>query len=320
MNTDTPLPPDTPAAENPPDGAVIDYYLRAKSAGPVTLEIKDSAGKTVRKYSSADPVPPPDPKLAIPPYWLRPPQTLSAEAGMHRFAWDLHYTPLPGKPEYPIAAVPHNTAPDATSPWALPGQYTVVLTADGKSYTRPLTVQMDARVQTSAADLAQQFRVSYQIYQDVAMLAPLGDSMDAVRQQLDDRKKKAVANAELAKAIDDFTHQLDAVQGVTVRRAVPTTEPLTLAIIAGRLGQLFGVLQEVDAAPTTQAVAYVNELHAAVPGLASKWKTLLGAPLAELNAKLRAANLAEINLEAKPLSRVIGVDVNVLGGQVAGEE
>ena len=320
MNSDTPLPPDTPAAENPPDGAVLDYYLKARSSGPVTLEIKDATGKTVRKYSSADPVPPPDPKLAIPPYWVRPPQLLSAEAGMHRFMWDIHYPPLAGKPEYPIAAVPHNTAPDATSPWALPGQYTVVLTADGKSYTRPLIVQMDPRVKTAAADLAQQFRLSQQIYQDFATLAPLNDSMDALRQQLDDRKKKAGANAELAKAIDDFTHKLDAVQGVPVRRAVPTTEPLTVAVVTGRLGQLFGVLQEVDAAPTMQAAANVNELHAAIPGLSAKWKALQGADLAELNAKLRAANLPEIKLEAKPLSRVIGVDVNVLSGQVTGEE
>ena len=62
QNTDTPLPPDTPAAENPPDGAVINYYLGPNASGPVTLQIKDSKG-IVREYSSSDPVPPPDPKL-----------------------------------------------------------------------------------------------------------------------------------------------------------------------------------------------------------------------------------------------------------------
>ncbi|MDP9268374.1 MAG: glycoside hydrolase [Acidobacteriota bacterium] len=320
MNTDTPLPPDTPAGENPPDGAIIDYSLRSNASGPVTLEIKDAAGKTVRKYSSADPVPPPDPKLAIPPYWLRPPQVLATEAGTHRFLWDMHHTPLPGKPEYPIAAVPHNTAPDATSPWAMPGQYTVVLTAGGKSYARPLTVEMDPRVRTSAADLALQFRMSYQVYQDLQALAAPLEAMDALRTELEERKQQAGANADVAKAIDDFTHQLDAIQGVAVRRSVPTTEPLTLSLVSGRLGQLFGVLQEVDAAPTAQAVANVNELHAAIPGLTAKWKTLQSADLAALNAKLRAAGLAEIKVEEKPLSRVIGVDMNVRAGEVAGEE
>ena len=97
MNTDTPLPPDFPAGENPPDGAVIDYYLQSASTSPVTLEIKDAAGKTVRKYSSADKPEPPDPMLHIPTYWVRPPQTLSAEAGTHRFLWNMHYADVPGR-------------------------------------------------------------------------------------------------------------------------------------------------------------------------------------------------------------------------------
>src|SRR5262249_50813302 len=105
MNPDTPLPPDFPAGENPPDGAVIDYYLQSAASGPVTLEIKDSAGKSVRKYSSADKAEPVDPMLSIPTYWVRPWRVLSAEAGMHRWLWGMHYPSVPGvEPEYPIAA------------------------------------------------------------------------------------------------------------------------------------------------------------------------------------------------------------------------
>src|SRR5260221_12547133 len=96
MNTDTPLPPDFPAGENPPDGAVIDYYLQSASSSPVTLEIKDAAGKTVRKDSSPDNPEPADPMLNIPAYWVRPPQTLSAAAGAHRFLWDMHFPNVPG--------------------------------------------------------------------------------------------------------------------------------------------------------------------------------------------------------------------------------
>ena len=86
---------------------------------------------------------------------------------MHRFLWDLHYTPVPGlQPQYPIAAVDHNTAPETTSPWAMPGKYTVVLTVGGKSYQQPLTLWMDPRVKTSPADLAEQFRLSKQLYDE----------------------------------------------------------------------------------------------------------------------------------------------------------
>ncbi len=79
LNPDTPLPPDEPAGENPPDGAMIDYSLANDAVGPVTIEIKDSKGATVRKYSSADVLKKPDQlKLRIPSYWIRPLQSVSA--------------------------------------------------------------------------------------------------------------------------------------------------------------------------------------------------------------------------------------------------
>ena len=165
-NTDTPLPPDFPAGQNPPDGAILDYYLGSAASSPVTLEIRDSAGKVVRRYSSEDKPQPISPDLSIPTYWVRPPQWLSNTAGMHRFVWDMHYAPVPGiAPSYPIAAVPHNTAPAPTSLWVMPGQYTVVLTAGGKTYTQPLTIKMDPRVKTPLAGLREQFTESMQLYE-----------------------------------------------------------------------------------------------------------------------------------------------------------
>ncbi|HEX9492761.1 MAG TPA: glycoside hydrolase, partial [Thermoanaerobaculia bacterium] len=135
-NTDTPLPPDEPGGQNPPDGAIIDYVIPltpALSQGErVILEILDSAGNLVRRYSSADKAEPPKDEGQIPWYWIRPTRVLSAAPGMHRFVWDLHYTPAPGvRPGYPIAAIFHDTPPNATSPWVMPGTYTVKLTVDG---------------------------------------------------------------------------------------------------------------------------------------------------------------------------------------------
>src|SRR2546430_17465593 len=105
--------------------------------------------------------------LAIPKYWVRPPQTLSAAKGMHRFVWNLHGTPIRDlRPGYPIAAVFENTAPSPTSPWVMPGDYTIVLTVNGKSYSQPLTVVMDPRVKTPASILQQQYDLSEQMYND----------------------------------------------------------------------------------------------------------------------------------------------------------
>src|SRR5262249_15699813 len=92
LNTDTPLPPEEPAGQNPPDGAIVDYFL--KSAGPVILEVLDGQGQRVRRFASTDVPEPVDPgELPIPTYWIRPPRVLPGEAGMHRFVWDLRYPP-----------------------------------------------------------------------------------------------------------------------------------------------------------------------------------------------------------------------------------
>src|SRR4029077_10896663 len=148
LNTDTPLPPDEPAGENPPDGAMIDYFLSKDANAPVTIEIKDAKGQLVRKYSSADaPVQANPKRLRIPSDWIRPPQSVSTKPGMHRFLWDMHYTPVPNiEPEFPISATHRNTSPAATSAWAPLGDYTITLTVVANTFGRPLTVAMDPRV------------------------------------------------------------------------------------------------------------------------------------------------------------------------------
>ncbi|MBA3672194.1 MAG: glycoside hydrolase, partial [Gemmatimonadaceae bacterium] len=155
-NTDTPLPQEEPAGQNPPEGAIIDYRLGA-DASDVTLEILDARGAVVRRFSSRDPAEPIDTTLNIPLYWIRPAQRLGTTVGYHRFAWDLHATaPRFPSTSYPIAAVYANTVREPRGPWALPGRYTVRLTAGGRTVTQRLVVRMDPRVRTPAAALERQ--------------------------------------------------------------------------------------------------------------------------------------------------------------------
>ncbi len=165
MYSDTPLPPDEPTGENPPDGAMIEYYLKEKSTNEVALDICDASGKVVRHYSSKDTLYT-IPDVNIPLYWIRPQQALSAQAGAHRFLWDMHYQPLNVPPAYPISAIYENTAPEATSPWVMPGNYTARLTVNGKVYTETFKVIMDPRVKTAYKDLQKQHDLSYQCYED----------------------------------------------------------------------------------------------------------------------------------------------------------
>jgi photosystem II stability/assembly factor-like uncharacterized protein len=146
LNTDTPLPPEEPGGKNPPDGAIINYYLKAAANGPVSLEILDDKDQLVRRYSSEDkPSKVDENTLTIPSYWIRPPQILSGKAGSHRFIWDLRYPQKAGgKGGYSMAAIYKDT-PSAQGPMVAAGQYTVKLTVDGKGFTQPLTVKPDPR-------------------------------------------------------------------------------------------------------------------------------------------------------------------------------
>ncbi|HWX24377.1 MAG TPA: glycoside hydrolase, partial [Vicinamibacteria bacterium] len=130
QNTDTPLPPETPAGQNPPDGASIDYRLREVPKGPLTLEVLDDAGRLVRRFASDEAPPAPENDLNVPTYWVRPPRILPRAPGMHRFIWDLRYPPPSALDhEYPISAVPNDTPRGPLGPSVLPGRYTVRLTA-----------------------------------------------------------------------------------------------------------------------------------------------------------------------------------------------
>jgi hypothetical protein len=289
LNTDTPLPPDEPVGENPPEGATIDYRLGANATGPVTLEIKDSKGNVVRRYASSDPVPPPDPKLKIPRYWVKLPQVLSAAPGLHRFYWDLHFQPLKDvDPEYPMTAVFQKTAPQPTGPWVMPGDYSVVLTAGGRSLTQPLPVKMDPRVKASAADLTKQFDLSKALYETRATLQPIGKSYESLVADLAKRKEKA-GDKPVKEQIGALTKKL---QEFADPARVRAGQSLELDVLS-KVEKLFGDLEEVDAAPTPQTEAAAVELQRDAKSVAERWRAL--APeVAALNSALESAGLEKI--------------------------
>jgi photosystem II stability/assembly factor-like uncharacterized protein len=138
----TPMPRDEPLAENPQNGAMIDYYLKSNATGALTIEILDPAGEVIRRYSSEDKVPPVNPDtLSIPTYWLRTPETLSTAAGMHRWLWDLRPTP----PARAAGGGGGGGGFRGGATAVLPGSYTVRLSVSGKIYTQSLVVKMDPR-------------------------------------------------------------------------------------------------------------------------------------------------------------------------------
>jgi photosystem II stability/assembly factor-like uncharacterized protein len=287
--------------DNPPPGAIIDYHLAADARGPVTLDILDADGAMVRHYSSAEPDTAFDPaKLDVPVWWPRPPQNLSVEAGHHRFVWDLRYAPIPGltpRLDYDQAVI-NKTPKTATSPWVMPGSYRVRLTVEGHAVTQPLTVRMDPRVKTSVADLGRQFDLARQAYdQTLAGLKALGQIRDLQKQlqQRSGKSGKPAASAAYAK-------ELDAIAGK--EPADPFfyygyKGPPNLASVAWSLRQLMGAVEAADRAPTEAQADALAKAGTAMQGLLAQWKTLEGKPLAQLNRRLRGADLQPLAVTAE---------------------
>ena len=311
VNTDTPLPPEEPAGKNPPDGAILDYYLKSPASGPITVEILDEAGKLVRRISSADkPEQANEKELNVPMYWVRPPQILSTDTGMHRFVWDLHYPPPDAlEHEYPISAVYRDTPRGPLGPAVLPGQYTVKLTVGGRGYTQPLTVKMDPRVKTPAGDLAQQFDLETQISdamrQDYGALAQVRKLRAQLKERQDRAGQDTPARAATKAAIEAIA-ALDKKAAALEGRAGRFLEPPaaegeggnSLAQLNARLSRLLGVVNSADVAPTTQAVAAFGELRDTLRSLLSRWDELRSGGVATLNKQLGQANLPPFSLES----------------------
>ena len=294
MYTDTPVPPDEPMAENPPDGAVIEYYLK-NDVPDVMLEILTSAGRVVRRYSSNDPLESPKDEGNWPWYWFRPPQPLSARAGLNRFVWDLHFFPPPVQSfELPISATPHNTVREPRGPWVLPGEYTARLTVNGKQYTQTFTVRIDPRVKSGNAALALQSTVSLQLFDAMQESAVRYATAAAFIDSIADRRAKA--SGALSDTLLAFAARFAAVAGVQNssggrggRGAATPSE--TFATTTASMLPVYDVIQAADDQPTTQVLRAANERVAAFNALRTTWTTLTTTDLKSINARLTSAGL-----------------------------
>ncbi|MFY9561192.1 MAG: glycoside hydrolase [Terriglobales bacterium] len=302
-NTDTPLPPEEPAGQNPPDGAMIDYWLKAAPSGPVVLEIRDAAGNLVRRFSSADKPEPVNAKeLNVPTYWVRPPRVLSAAPGTHRFVWDLHY-PEPDvlEHEYPISAIFHDTPRYPLGAAVVPGQYNISLTVEGKALTQPLHLRMDPRVKTSPEDLRRQFDLDRKIADALHRDYEAVQQVRTLRSQLKSLTERK-PGPEITRTVSDLEAKaavLEGNEGGYGTSFLTTPEGRSLARLNTGLSSVLSALDSTDAAPTTQQSAMFAELEKALGEQLSSWERIKSKDVADLNAQLKQAGLPAIDL-SKP--------------------
>ncbi len=295
-NTDTPLPVDEPAGQNPPDGAILDYRLPQAAHGPVTLEILNANGSVLRRYSSEDPALPTPATLhteLIPAYWPLRHRPLPASAGMHRVVWDLRSTaPAAADYQYPIAAVPHRTPLTPQGPLVLPGAYTVRLSADGHTESQPLTIKMDPRVHTPITDLQAVHTAQLNIAQTLDAASKADLTAHSVQEQLDNPANASIN--ELQPFASELKSVLSGAQPETAGHA-PGLDDIT-----GEATQLYAELEQTDSAPAEALLAASAKVQHEAKETLDAWQRFNTTKVPAMNDILKRANHPALNLTKAP--------------------
>lgn len=252
---ETPLPPEEPAGQNPPNGATIDYFLKSNT-NSVTIEIKTADNQLVRKYTDKDP----EDKVnfgeaAYPSYWMKPAIKVSTATGQHRIVWDLKYTPPAGtERELSIAAVYKNTPPGPDGPYVHPGIYRVILTVDNVSIEKQIEVVLDPRVQISEKDLTLQTDLSMECYKYYHEAQAMRDEIDnLLKTSITDEKKKsltALRGSGLPSSPDQLYGSITA----------STADKETIVGLQNKWLHIMNFIQSADSAPTMQTREAIKKL------------------------------------------------------------
>jgi hypothetical protein len=282
----TPLPPEEPTAENPPNGAIIDYFLKS-AAKTVTLEIFDSQKTLVRKFSSEDAPSGKHTLLAVAERWFPKPPMLEKAPGPHRFIWDLSWEGSGGS-----SADEESEYTNPKGPKAVPGVYEIRLTVDGKSHNQHLEVTMDPRSSATAETLQQQLRWGRQIFDEsiearraLAEIGSVEKQLAGIQPKIGDRGPDLKAALVQAQSdIDKVVKSGDSASATGLREA------------STALGSALRMVESGDRDVPAQAIAAYQEASPIVKARIADWNKFKQTELPKLNQQLKDAKAAPLTL------------------------
>jgi photosystem II stability/assembly factor-like uncharacterized protein len=312
INMDTPLPPEVPHALNPPEGAILDYYLGSKPAGDIKIEIYDAQNRLVRTLSSRPAPPFNEPLPPVPNYWLRPPRTLTTNPGGNRTNWDLRYDDPPALSHnwaQVMSAVDRDTPYTPQGALALPGVYTVKFTADGKTNSQTLTVHEDPRIGESPAVIAgllAQFDLEQKTVAGMVASNTGYNQASQLRTQLKELTGQALPPAA-AQAVSAADARMAPVQGqlsaaVSGPYGVPayTGNPGFTGVNGAFAGLMVIVEYESDHAPVDAQVKAFHDYCTDLDNNLALWRTINTVDVPALNEVLRKNDLKPLTPAAPP--------------------
>jgi len=280
-----------PVGQNPPNGAILYYYLPAAPKGVVSLDVLDAQGKLVRHFSNEE-----KKEAETPPEWpdMTPPQEkIPTAAGLNRFTWDLRSqgaTPLPGEP----GAEFRNRGPIVA-----PGVYRVQLTTEGKSYTEPLELKIDVRTKATNEDAQKQAELGNRVVAEISQIHEWIARLREVRAQthtLNQRFGDDPHYAPLISAARDFDKKSLDVESQLLQVNAKSSEA-TLnypVLIDERLHYLVSSVDAADAPPTAQQYEVFDELEKHARPLLAQAQELIKKDLPALNETINKLNIPAI--------------------------
>jgi hypothetical protein len=282
------------AASNPPQGAALTYSLAAEATAGLKLEVLDAEGRVVRTLSSVL-----EPPHAAPGHPDADPEAdpkpeLKTAAGLHRVAWDLRHQ----RPRWPEGARLDTCGPPP-GPLALPGDYTLRLSAGAHSVSRPLRVEADPRSGATPEALAAQLEFNLEQRDRFSRIAARVEEIRALRGQLAERHAALAGRPEAAALVARGEALAAALAAVEGRLHNPQAEVCydVLAgrdggsMLASRLAWLIGGADEHDGPPTQGMREVAAELAAELAAQEEVLARLLGEDLGALEALAEEAGV-----------------------------
>jgi photosystem II stability/assembly factor-like uncharacterized protein len=302
------------AGTNPPNGAVIYYYFKKAPKDEVKIEILDSAGNVIRTYSSKRTEPLDEP---LDPEDKKPEKQIKPEDGLNRFVWDLRYDEAHRVPGYYLWEYDEGSR----GPLAVPGNYQVRLTANGKTQTASFDVKIDPRVTVSQADLEKQFELEMDIREQLNRVYEVVNQIQDVREQLGGLKKR-LSPGDSSKTLLDGVTALDAklvaVRDPLINFKISASED-SLAYVPGIDGRLAFLSMSVsgfaDAAPTAAEYREFDKLKKQTDELLARWDDVRNIDVGNFQKLAAGQNVLPIFVPDAKSARVLGTDESAEGSQ-----
>jgi photosystem II stability/assembly factor-like uncharacterized protein len=277
-----------PVGENPPPGAIIDYYFRVAPKGEASLQVFDSHGKLVRSLSSVE-----KKEEEQPPEWpdqVKEAKTIPAQAGMNRCVWNLRYDdPIKVPGAFYSGVGPRG-------PLVLPGKYEVRLNADGQTRTASLEVAADPRAQVAPGDLEKQFELSNQVYQSVSSLHRAINQIRDLESQIQALQNRLQVDAKLKPVLDaaqELSKKLSPIEEAMIQVNMKGSEAnLAFPNMLNEEFDAFAAsVESADAAPTQQQYDLYKMLNGQLDEQLAKLQSVFGTDLPAFNELVKRYNV-----------------------------